>query len=189
MKPKQAAILSGLLKEVIRDGTDFYPDEIWLDIHQLFALPYVELVIPRSICGQSEIFLVRRPATDPYWPSMWHLPGGLWRTHQSEIQACSSVARRELGVRIIRVEEVMTYKWTTHPYGNPISHVCICQPKGKLTKAQDRGYFRQLPQPFIPEQIAFVETSLRYLDQQGQKNKEESSIKVYRKNHSKAYRF
>jgi len=169
MNSKRATILSGLLKEMIQDGTNFYPDEIWLDIHHLFALPYVELVIPRSSHGGWEIFLVRRPATDPYWPSMWHLPGGLWRTHQSEIQACRSVARRELGIGIIRVEEVMTHKWTTHPYGNPISHVCICRPKGRLNTAQDRGYFRQLPQLFIPEQILFVERSLECLNQRPRK--------------------
>src|SRR6185437_5203035 len=128
MNSKRATILSGLLKEMIQDGTNFYPDEIWLDIHHLFALPYVELVIPRSSHGGWEIFLVRRPATDPYWPSMWHLPGGLWRTYQTQIQACRSVARRELGIGVTRVEEVMTYKWTTHPYGNPISHICLCRP-------------------------------------------------------------
>ena len=171
MKPERATLLSKLLKEMIRDGRDYYPEEIWLDIHQIFSLPYVELVMPRNVQGGWEIFLVRRSATDPYWPSMWHLPGGLWRTHQSQIQACRSVARRELGIGIIRVEEVMTHKWTTHPYGNPISHVCICRPEGRLNRTQDRGYFGKLPQPFIPEQIPFVETSLKYLDQRRRKKK------------------
>jgi len=79
MKPDRAVMLSELLKEMRRDSRDYYPDEVWLELHKSFALPYVELVIPRRAAGRWEIFLVRRPATDPYWPSMWHLPGGLWR--------------------------------------------------------------------------------------------------------------
>ena len=171
MKPDRAVMLSELLKEMRRDSRDYYPDEVWLELHKSFALPYVELVIPRRAAGRWEIFLVRRPATDPYWPSMWHLPGGLWRTYQTQIQACRSVARRELGIGVTRVEEVMTYKWTTHPYGNPISHICLCLPTRRLRKTRDRGYFRQLPRPFIPEQIGFVDESLRYLRNQWRRRK------------------
>ncbi len=163
MNSARATMLAKLLKEMRRDNGDYCPEEIWLELHKTFALPYVELVIPRKTQGRWEVFLTRRLATDPYWPSMWHLPGGLWRTRQTEIQACQSVARRELGIGVKHIEEVMTHKWTTHPYGHPISHVCLCHPKGRLMKAPDRGYFAQLPKPFIPEQVRFVKQSLRYL--------------------------
>jgi ADP-ribose pyrophosphatase YjhB (NUDIX family) len=158
-------MLAELLKEMRRDDGDYYPEEAWLELHKTFALPYVELVIPRRTGGRWEIFLVRRPPTDPYWPSMWHLPGGLWRTRQTEIQACESVSRRELGVGVTHIEEVTSYKWTAHPYGNPISHVCLCRPRRKLAEAPDRGYFARLPKPFISEQIKFVKASLKCLNE------------------------
>jgi len=163
MNSVRATMLAELLKEMRRDNADYYPEEVWLEVHKSFALPYVELVIPRRAGGRWEIFLVRRPPTDPHWPSMWHLPGGVWRTRQTETEACHSVARRELGIGVTHIEEVMTYKWNTHPYGSPISHVCLCRPQRKLKKAPDRGYFARLPKAFIPEQITFVKASLRYL--------------------------
>lgn len=164
MNSVRATMLAELLGEMRRDNGDYYPAEVWLELHKAFALPYVELVIPRRVGSRWEIFLVRRPPSDPYWPSTWHLPGGLWRTRQTEIQACQSVARRELGVGVARIKEVATYKWTTHPYGNPISHVCLCRPRRRLAMAADRGYFARLPEPFIIEQIKFVKEALSYLD-------------------------
>lgn len=161
-------MLAELLEEMRSEG-GYFPSEVWLQIHKTFALPYVELVIPRKSCGQWEVFFVRRPATDPHWPSMWHLPGGVWRTQETEIQACNSVAQRELGIGITDIKEVMTYKWTTHPYGNPISHVCLCRPRPRPTRARDSGYFRRLPKPFISEQVGMVKESLRYLEERVRK--------------------
>ena len=163
MNSARARKLAELLKEMRRDSRDYYPEEIWLELHQSVALPYVELVIPRNIHGSWEIFLTRRPANDPYWPSMWHLPGGLWRYSQTEVGACQAVALRELGVGVTHIHEVMTHKWKRHPYGKPISHVCLCQPKSRLASASDRGYFARLPEPFIKEQVGFIRESVKYL--------------------------
>jgi len=163
MNSIHAKMLAGLLKEMRTECGDYYPEEVWPEIHQSVALPYVELVIPRKAGGRWEIFLTRRPANDPHWPEMWHLPGGLWRTHESEIEACNSVAQRELGITVSHVHEIMTYKWTTHPYGNPISHVCICQTEDKLTKTADQDYFEEPPKDFISEQITFFTNALAYL--------------------------
>lgn len=163
MDPKRAKMLAELLKEMRHEDGDYYPKEVWPELHKNVSLPYVELIIPRRGRRGWEIFLTRRPSADPYWPAMWHLPGGVWRTRESQAEACQSVARRELGISVKYVAEVMTYKWTTHPYGSPISHVCICRPKNKLTNAPDRGYFSQPPRPFIKEQISFLRESVKYL--------------------------
>jgi ADP-ribose pyrophosphatase YjhB (NUDIX family) len=163
MKPARATILAKLLKEMRKNDGDYYPEEAWLEIHQSFALPYVELVIPHKTGNSWQIFLVQRPSTDPYWPSMWHLPGGIWRYNQTEVGACQAVARRELGIGITAIREVMTHKWKTHPYGRPISHVCVCQPKNGPANAADRGYFTRLPEAFIAEQVRFVRESVKYL--------------------------
>lgn len=163
MNSTRAQMLAELLKEMRSDYGDYYPDEIWPELHKTVALPYVELVIPRQVRGQWEIFLTRRPSSDPHWPSTWHLPGGIWRTRQTQIEACQSVAHRELGINVTHAKEVLTYKWTTHPYGSPISHVCICRPKSGLVEADDRGYFARLPKPFIAEQVRFIRESVKYL--------------------------
>ena len=101
MEPKRARLLAELFSEMRdRDG-DRFPEETWLEIHKTFALPYVELVIPRRVGTTWEVFLTRRPSSDPHWPSVWHLPGGLWRTPQTQLEACAAVATRELAIEII----------------------------------------------------------------------------------------
>jgi ADP-ribose pyrophosphatase YjhB (NUDIX family) len=163
MNPERASLLATLLREMRKQNGDYIPEEAWLEVHQTFSLPYIELVIPRWANGKWEVFLTRRPHDDSYWPSMWHLPGGIWRTTKSQTMACQSIASRELGTRVTNIKEVMTHKWKTHPYGRPISHVCVCRPKGRLRRAADRGYFERLPKPFIREQIEFVEKCIHYL--------------------------
>jgi hypothetical protein len=163
LKPERAKLLAELLNEMRdRDG-DRFPEEAWLEIQQTFALPYVELVIPRRIGTTWEVFLTRRSSTDLYWPSVWHLPGGLWRTPQTQLEACAAVAARELAVDIVHIQEVMTCKWTTHPYGNPVSHVCLCAPMCQPSESTEGRFFPALPTPFIPEQIEFFHESLKYL--------------------------
>jgi hypothetical protein len=159
----RARLLAELLSEMRAQDGDRFPDEAWLEIQRTFALPYVELVIPRLVGIKWEVFLTRRASTDPHWPSVWHLPGGLWRTSQTLRQACSAVATRELGVEILYAEEVMSRKWRTHPYGNPVSHVCLCLPKSELNINADGLFFSSLPTPFIAEQIEFFSESLKYL--------------------------
>jgi ADP-ribose pyrophosphatase YjhB (NUDIX family) len=163
MNTERARLLAELLREMRTSDGDYIPDEVWLEAHKTFSLPYVELVIPRRAGDKWEVFLTRRPVNDPHWPSTWHLPGGIWRTGQSESQACQSVALRELGIQLDEIKEIMTYKWTTHPYGVPVSHICLCTLMSSLTKSVDRGYFAQLPKPFIPEHVRFVEECLKYL--------------------------
>jgi len=163
LEHERAKLLAELLKEMREADGDRFPDEAWLEIHRTFALPYVELVIPRRVRTTWGIFLTRRASTDPYWPSVWHLPGGLWRTPQTQRQACAAVAARELAVAIVHIKEVMTRKWKTHPYGNPVSHVCLCTPKYPLTGNTEGRFFDSLPTPFIPEQVEFLDESLKYL--------------------------
>lgn len=163
MNTERARLLADLLREMRTSDGDYIPDEVWLESHKTFSLPYVELVIPRRANDKWEVFLTRRPVNDPHWPSTWHLPGGIWRTSETESQACQSVALRELGIQLGEIKEIMTYKWTTHPYGVPISHVCVCMPKTSLRKAADRGYFAQLPKPFMSEHVRFVQECLNYL--------------------------
>jgi hypothetical protein len=162
MDTNRASLLAELLHEMRTEG-DYLPDEAWFEIQQAFALPYVELVVPLCSHRGWKVYLTRRLPDDPFWPSTWHLPGGLWRTHQSQLEACQAIAARELGVSIATYKEIMTHKWNNHLYGNPISHVCVCEPSSQLVERVDRGYFEELPEPFVAEQKMFVEAARVYL--------------------------
>lgn len=57
------------------------PKEIFLQFARLMVVPVIELVPVRlGNDGTAEVLLVQRPADDPVWPSMWHVPGTVIRT-------------------------------------------------------------------------------------------------------------
>ena len=143
MRPERALFLADLLREMREEDNGFFPDEAWFEIHRNFALPYVEVALIRGRPeGGREVYLARRPEGDPHWPDRpWHIPGGLWRVARKLEEACADVAQREVGVGIVSCQEVMTFKWPDHPYANPISHVCLCEPSGPLTETADARFF------------------------------------------------
>lgn len=163
MDHERSTLLAKLLREMREEDGDYFPEEAWLEIHKTFALPYVELIIPHRTDEQWQLLLTRRAPTDVDWPSTWHVPGGLWRTKLTQPEACQSVAKRELGIELADIHEVMTFKWPSHPRGYVISHVCVCWPSGPVSETTDRKFFFEIPKPFIEEEIAFIERSLKYL--------------------------
>lgn len=167
MRQDRALLLADLLRETREQDQGYFPDEAWLEIHKSFAIPYVELVLPRySAEGNMECFLARREEADPYWPGRpWHIPGGIWRATDTRDEACNAAALRELRVPVTCLSEVMTYKWSDHPYANAISHLCICQP-ARLPVETPAARFcsmTELPQPMLLHHTEFLETCRRYL--------------------------
>jgi len=164
METQRAQLLAQLLREMRAGDRDFFPDDVWQELHKTVAMPYIELLIPRKKGDQWEFFLTCRAALDPDWPSTWHVPGGFWRTRLTQREACQSIALRELGTQLEDdVHELMTYKWVTHPRGKVISHVCLCRPKGVLETNKDARFFCDIPSPFIEQEVQFIEKAISYL--------------------------
>ncbi len=167
MRADRALLLAGLLREMRELDRGYFPDEAWLEIHKAFAIPYVEVVIPRLASTPGpEFFLLRREAADPYWPDRpWHIPGGIWRVSDSLADACQAVALREPGVGVVNPREVMTYKWPDHPYANAISHVCVCEPVTLPIETDVAKFWSmaELPKPLLMHHAEFLETCCRHL--------------------------
>lgn len=166
MKAERAAMLAELLREMRDTAGGYFPEAAWPEIHRAFALPYVELVIPRYSARGVEFYLRRRPDGDVHWPgSPWHIPGGLWRVAQTQREACEATAQRELGLSVRSLREVMTYKWPDHPYANPISHVCLCELSGPVPLSDAGAFFpiSDLPQPVLLHHDEFLLSCARHL--------------------------
>lgn len=164
MEPERARLLGELLREMKETCGDYFPEEAWYDIHRAFVIPYVEVVIPVLREGEWRVFLLRREAADPHWPGRpWHIPGGIWRLSQSREEACDSIARREMNIEVERVREVMSYKWPDHAYANPISHVCICEPKTMPEESDDARFHpvAHLPENLLLHHGEFLEACVR----------------------------
>ncbi len=53
----------------------FLPQELFMAVTRLCAVPILELVPLRRNNGKTEVLLLQRPADDPIWPSQLHTPG------------------------------------------------------------------------------------------------------------------
>lgn len=125
MTPERATLLGELLTELAADPKGFVPDEAWASAQKAFALPYIELAfVRRSSEGELQVLLAHR--TDVDWNG-WHLPGGLWRTQHTLLDAIESLSRREIGLLEAPKFLAKGYweKWHDHPVGIPISHIVI----------------------------------------------------------------
>jgi len=72
----------------------------------------VELVSPQYSSRRQEFYLARRPPGDSHWPGRpWHIPGGMWRLTQTQQDACTATALRELALVVQSVRDVITFKW------------------------------------------------------------------------------
>jgi ADP-ribose pyrophosphatase YjhB (NUDIX family) len=158
MLEKEIKLLAGLLLKMLKECGDFIPEGVWLIIHKIFALPYLELAIVRQVNGEVEILLTHR--VDKYW-SGWHIPGGLWRTHQTLEAGIASIAKNELGIEVELLAIGVWEKWMNHPYGYPISHVVICSPKTEIIETGKLGWFHTVPSGMIEDgghHVTFIES-------------------------------
>lgn len=148
MTPERAGLLGELLAELAADPKGFIPDQAWASAQKAFALPYVELAfVRRSSEGELQVLLSHR--TDVDWNG-WHLPGGLWRTQHTLLDAIASLSRREIG--LLKPPMILAKgeweKWHDHPYGYPVSHVVILHGEG-IVESETVRWFASPPHDMI----------------------------------------
>ena len=111
MKAERAARLADLLGDLL-DTATISRGELCCDIHKTFALPFVELVSPQYSNRRQEFYLARRAPADSHLPGRpWHILGGMWRLTQTQQDAYTATALRDLAMVVQSVRDVMTSKW------------------------------------------------------------------------------
>lgn len=75
------------------------PLPVFAEIARLVRLPMVDLVPVRNSPEYGlEIGLVRRAASDRWWPGLWHLPGTVLRSDDTLDSALTRLKHEELGL-------------------------------------------------------------------------------------------
>lgn len=70
------------------------PLELFYAVAAKVTVPTMELAPLRVTGNKIEILLTKRPATDPYWPNLWHMTGTVIRANDDEgSDFASGVAR------------------------------------------------------------------------------------------------
>jgi ADP-ribose pyrophosphatase YjhB (NUDIX family) len=110
---------------------------------------------------QNETFLTKRSI--PPCEGEWHLPGGTVRFGEPLQQAVKRVAKRELGVEVVRSKNVGVIEYPSH-YENgldsPVGIVFeVGDFMGKLVvneEASESGWFSVMPRPMHADQDVFL---------------------------------
>lgn len=164
MNEERARMLAELLKEMREQDKGWIPDAAWGEIQKTFRLPYTEILVwKEGASGECQVLLHRRK--DEHWDG-WEIPGKLARAGETLQMACEQTAAAELGIGIGPVTEIASFWWDDHPYGYPISHVCVCEAAGEIIESEDLAFFSNVPEPMIAHQGELASLGLRYLNSQ-----------------------
>lgn len=138
MTPEKAKLLGELLEEMRREG-EHIPEEAWLPLMNAMVTSWCEIAIVKKDGDSSKILLTYRK--DKNWDG-WHIPGGLWKAQHPTFQdICNAVAKRELGVEVQYLRNILTTKWTEHPFAHPLAIVCVCKAKGEISETDIVKFF------------------------------------------------
>jgi ADP-ribose pyrophosphatase YjhB (NUDIX family) len=167
---EKGLVLGQLVTELIGERSDgkkgFIPGESWSAIQKAFVLTYPEVLVFRrqydTWVKPPQILLTHR--RDDHWKG-WHIPGGRWADPTLTLeQACQSIARRELGLPVVLQHPLMFEKWNDHPYGNPLSLVCICSTPVDVIETEDMRFFDHVPEPIVsPHHADFINAGFDYI--------------------------
>jgi ADP-ribose pyrophosphatase YjhB (NUDIX family) len=147
---KLVKLLKNLKKEKMYPPN--MPFEIWRAIQDLVPTPTAEVIITRT--GKDFLLVERR---DKFWGG-WHIPGGFMAMGESSETACNRFSQKDLGIKVKFEKIVHVHAWTDHPYGHPLSLVCVCKPIGEPEAGE---YFTKIPSPMIPHHGDFIKAFLK----------------------------
>ncbi len=159
MSSEQEKKLVSLLKQLKNEGRRLpnFPLQVFYEISQLTRLTAVEVLITQD--GKDFLLTERR---DDYWDG-WHIPGGFIGYTENAEQACNRIAQKEINVKV-RLQNIREiYFWEKHPYGNPISLVCVCTAVSDLEKRTDGTFYTSdtKPKDIIFPHILFIENFIK----------------------------
>lgn len=151
--------LARLMERRIQNTGGLLGSRVWYTAQRSFIFPYTEVAILNP--NSSSILLDYR--TDEFWNG-WHIPGGRWQDPKLSVdQACNEVSKRELGVSVRFLKDVMFYKWNDHPYGYPLSLVCLCDSPDQVSESDTRRFFTEVPDDMVPHHGDFLQACFDYL--------------------------
>jgi ADP-ribose pyrophosphatase YjhB (NUDIX family) len=119
---KELNLLLSLLRK-IKPGC--FPHDLFVEFYRLNKLTAFELVpIIRNSANSIKVILVKRSDTDLIWPGMYHLPGTVIRSHDTEESAFSRLFSKELGnPEVLTEPEFSHYEFVETERGRGIALV------------------------------------------------------------------
>lgn len=132
------------LELLIKDPSKGLPDEVFLFVSRVTPLINVDLLIKNE---QNHTLLTWRD--DGYYPSGWHIPGGIVRYKETIADRIKAVAAGELGAKVKFKLKPLALNEIIHPLrrnrGHGISLLHECTLIGSLD--ENLRYRKGIPKP------------------------------------------
>jgi colanic acid biosynthesis protein WcaH len=133
-----------LLESLIKNPSEGLPEEIFLFVSRITPIINVDLLIKNA---ENHTLLTWRD--DGYYPSGWHIPGGIIRYKETIADRINAVSARELGADVKFKENPLVINEVLHPSrrarGHFISLLYECTLVSPLDK--NRRYEKGKPKP------------------------------------------
>lgn len=82
--------------------------EVFFALAKKTILPSVDLAITRKRDSVAEVLLTRRPANDPFFALLWHIPGGIIMPGQTALSTVEKrVLKPDVGIVLSREPELL----------------------------------------------------------------------------------
>ena len=153
--------LAKLLEELYREmgPRQIVPEKVWVPLHHA-GLPAAAADMAITD-GKGKFLLVKR--TDGQFKG-WEMIGGYFRRGDKSVEAaCKRIAKRDGGVAVKFICVIDVYKWPDgeHPYGAPISVVCLCKLTGRVKETKNKKLFRALPKNIVTNHRRFMKEAMK----------------------------
>ncbi|MDB5166507.1 MAG: hypothetical protein JWM37_579 [Candidatus Saccharibacteria bacterium] len=140
----------------------YLPPEIFFAVARLCVLTTVEMVPLRMRNGRVEVLLTRRPADDPNWPDMLHVPGTILRPSDEENNyhsAFDRIFQDELpGITVISRPQFLETRFHQVQRGRESALIHYVEVAGTTPEAE---YYpvALLPPEIIDHQVSFIKSA------------------------------
>jgi ADP-ribose pyrophosphatase YjhB (NUDIX family) len=163
LTPLEAGELTALM-----DKTQFHsiplPGPVFFAWCRNFYANSTELAIVRTKDGRKEVFLNQRPASDPFYAHMWHMPGAICLPGKTFSEAALNCLTREVGVAVaetVEMPETFRKHWDNVEglRGHTNQFLYLIELTGEQASLTEGGKFFPIdapPLPLVPEHIKMI---------------------------------
>lgn len=161
MSDSEIGQLVDLLKKL---PAGYLPTPVFFQISRLTVLTAAEMVTVRtSPAGELEVLLTRRPADDPYFANLWHIPGSIYIPGDTMQSRPEAVIETELPRTVVTSEPILINNSILRDYGRgPImERVYLVH----ATESADGQFFPvdRLPKDLLNGHDRLIKLVVRYL--------------------------
>lgn len=139
------------------------PEDVWFEHMRLHAVATIETTPYRIVDGHIQVFMVRRPPTDKYYPNMLHVPGTMCNGNDTSLEdAYERVREKEFPELIIDKPKFIFNLFRKTPRGSEYAAVYATR---VLSGGNEENWFNtdNLPEETIPQHKTMIREALKYI--------------------------